>query len=92
MYTSDPHTPLSEYIKKLNAFRQEAGTLKTPYRIFATEMGPVTLDVLRRYADLGVTDFATSRANIYAIEEDMQPLQEKLDDLRRFADTIIAKF
>ena len=29
--------------------------------------------------------------NLYAVEEDRQPLTDKLDELRRFADTVIAR-
>jgi len=68
-----------------------AGGSGERFRIFATAMGPVTLDTVSRYAELGVTDMPVVFRNLYAVEEDTQPLQQKLDDMRRFADTVIAR-
>jgi hypothetical protein len=42
--------------------------------------------------DLGVTDMPVAFRNLYAVEEDSQPLQAKIDDLKRFADNVISKF
>jgi tetrahydromethanopterin S-methyltransferase subunit B len=39
-----------------------------------------------------MTDVVASFRNLYAVEEDSQPLQEKIDDLNRFADDIIARY
>ena len=71
--------------------REDAGTTARPFRIFATAMGQITLDVVKQMTDLGVTDMPVAFRNLYAVEEDTQPLQDKLDDLARFADTIIAR-
>ena len=49
------------------------------------------LDDVRRFEDAGVTDIAVAFRNLYAVEEDRQPLEEKKADLRRFADEVIAK-
>ena len=82
---------IEEMIGKLQHFREEAGGSGERFRIFATAMGPVTLDTVSRYAELGVTDMPVVFRNLYAVEEDTQPLQQKLDDMRRFADTVIAR-
>ena len=71
--------------------RADAGTTQRPFRIFATAMGAVDLDIVKRMADLGVTDMPVAFRNLYAVEEDSQPLQDKIDDLARFAETVIAK-
>jgi hypothetical protein len=44
---------------------------------------------VRRYADAGVTDLVVVFRNLYAVEEDRQPLSDKIDDLNRFADRVI---
>ena len=82
---------LADTLQKIGQFRSEAGTLDKPFRIFATAMGEITPDVVKRHEDLGVTDMPVAFRNLYAVEEDTQPLQEKIDDLRRFADTVIDK-
>ena len=78
-------------LAKIAEYRAEAGTLDKPYRIFATAMGELTLDVVKQYQDIGVTDMPIAFRNLYAVEEDTQPLQQKIDDLTRFADEVIAK-
>lgn len=82
---------LEECIGKINAARAEAGTTAKPFRIFATAMGEITLDTVKRLEDLGVTDMPVAFRNLYAVEEDTQTMAEKLRDMARFADAIIAK-
>lgn len=82
---------LAPQIAVINAARAEAGTTGKPFRIFSTAMGDFSLDTIKRLEDLGVTDMPVAFRNLYAIEEDSQPLQDKLDDMARFADTVIAR-
>ena len=82
---------LTEILDKIRHYRTEAGTLDKPFRIFATAMGQITPDVVKRHEDLGVTDMPVAFRNLYAVEEDTQPLQQKVDDLRRFSDEVIGK-
>lgn len=72
-------------------YRKEAGTSDKPFRIFATAMGEMTLDKVKQYQDMGVTDMPVAFRNLYAVEADTQPLQDKIDDMKRFADNVIAK-
>jgi hypothetical protein len=46
---------------------------------------------VRRLEDLGVTDAIVGFRIPYTMELDTEPLQKKVDDLRRFADDVIAK-
>ena len=82
---------LKPAIDAINGHRQELGTTGKPFRIFASGMGDFSVDSIRRLEDLGVTDMPVAFRNLYAVEEDSQPLQDKIDDMRRFADTVIAK-
>jgi len=82
---------LTPAIAAINSARQEAGTADRPFRIFATAMGEVTPDLVRQMEDLGVTDMPVAFRNLYAVEEDTQPLADKIDALKRFADSVIAR-
>lgn len=91
MFAGGGPDELAPQIAKIEAARAEAGTAGRPFRIFATAMGDFSPDTIRRLEDLGVTDMPVAFRNLYAVEEDSQPLQDKLDDLARFADTVIAR-
>lgn len=91
MYAGGGPEQLAPMLEKINAYRAEAGLAERPFRIFATEMGEITLDTVKRMEDLGVTDMPVAFRNLYAVEEDTQPLQAKIDDFARFADRVIAK-
>lgn len=82
---------LAPAIASINQARAEAGTADRPFRIFATAMGEVTPDTIRQMEDLGVTDMPVAFRNLYAVEEDTQPLADKIDAMKRFADTVIAR-
>jgi len=91
MYAGGPPEQLEDLLARLGRFREAAATTAAPYRIFASAMGEVTADSVKRHAELGVTDMVVAFRNLYAVEEDRQPLAEKVDDLKRFADTVIAR-
>ena len=91
MFAGGPPEYLAPMLTKLAAYRAEAGTGDQPFRIFATAMGAVDGDIVRQMEDLGVTDMPVAFRNLYAVEADSQPLVDKIEDLRRFADTVIAK-
>ncbi len=82
---------LKPMLDAINAYRADAPPSEIPFRIFGTAIGEVTLDVVKRMTELGVTDMPVVFRNLYAVEEDSQKLQEKIDDLARFADQVIAK-
>lgn len=91
MFAGGGPDELAGPIAAINRFRAEAGTADRPFRIFATAMGDFSPDTIRRLEDLGVTDMPVAFRNLYAVEEDTQPLAEKIDAMKRFADTVIAK-
>jgi len=82
---------LEAVLAKLSTFRSEADTRSKPFRIFATDMGAITADRVRRHVELGGTDMVVVFRNLYAVEEDRQPLDKKIDGLKRFADEVISK-
>lgn len=83
---------LAPMIAKINEARAEAGTTDRPFRIFATAMGDFSPETIARMEELGVTDMPVAFRNLYAVEEDSQPLADKIDDMKRFADSVIARF
>jgi len=91
MFAGGKPGELESLLEKLRGFRAEAGTAAMPFRIFATDMGMIGSDAVKRHQDLGVTDMIVVFRNLYAVEADTQPLTVKIDDLKRFADTVIAK-
>jgi len=91
MFAGGTPEDLAWPIATIQAARAEAGTLDRPFRIFATAMGDFSPDTIKRFEDLGVTDMPVAFRNLYAVEEDRQPLAEKIDAMKHFADTVIAR-
>ena len=91
MFAGGPPGELESLLSKLNRYREATDNAANPFRIFASSIGKVDRDAVRRYEDLGVTDMPVAFRNLYAVEEDRQPLAEKLSELERFADQVIAK-
>lgn len=91
MFAAGDPEVLAPAIATIQAARAEAGTSDRPFRIFATAVGDFSVDMLRRLEDLGVTDMPVAFRNLYAVEEDTQPLAEKIDAMKRFADSVIAR-
>ena len=61
------------------------------YEVHVISMDAYTVDGVRRLAELGVTDVIVGFRWPYATGPDTEPLGSKLDNLRRFADAVIAK-
>lgn len=78
-------------ITAIQAHRKDLGTEGKPFRIFAPMFQGMTPDLLSEMQELGVTDMLVGFRNMYAFEEDTQTLQQKLDDMKQFADTVIGK-
>jgi hypothetical protein len=53
-------------------------------------MDAYTADGIRRLEEMGVTDVIVGFRWTYTVGPDTEPLQKKLDALRRYADTVIA--
>jgi probable F420-dependent oxidoreductase len=80
---------LKDMLKRLSELRREAGRERHPFEVHVIALEAFTLDGVRRLEDLGVTDAIVGFRNSY--EKDTQTLANKLDALRKFADTVIAK-
>jgi probable F420-dependent oxidoreductase len=89
---------LPRLLARLAEFRREAadepvGGERSPrgYEIHVISMDAYTVDGVRRLEEQGVTDVIVGFRWPYATGPDTEPLDRKLDNLRRFADDVIAK-
>ena len=77
-------------LERLGQLRAEAGRQDDPFEIHVISLDAYSIDGVRRLEDQGVTDVIVGFRWPYAVGPDVEPLQDKLDNLRRFADTVIA--
>jgi len=78
-------------LAKLNQLREEEGTADKPFEVHVISLEAFTLDGIRRLEEQGVTDVIVGFRWPYEVGPDTEPLQTKLDNLKRFADDVIAK-
>ena len=62
-----------------------------PFEVHVISMDAYTVDGVRRLEEQGVTDVIVGFRWPYEVGPDTEPLNSKLDHLRRFADAVIAK-
>jgi len=78
-------------LARLARFRREEGADHRPFEVHVISAEAYTVDGVRRLAEVGVTDLIVGFRWPYVTGPDTEPLEHKLDSLRRFADTVIAK-
>ena len=78
-------------LARLASYRAEFGTADRPFEIQVISMDAYSVDGVRRLEDHGVTDVIVGFRWPYTAGPDTEPLDRKLDNLRRFADDVIAK-
>ena len=81
---------LPRLLTRLAELRRQAGA-ERPFRIYVISLDAYTVDGVRRLEEQGVTDVIIGFRWPYATGPDTEPLGRKLDNLRRFADDVIAK-
>jgi probable F420-dependent oxidoreductase len=82
---------LPRLLGRLTDFRREAGTEGRPFEVHVISADAYTADGVRRLEEQGVTDVIIGFRWPYTVGPDAEPLSQKLDSLRRFADDVIAK-
>jgi len=82
---------LAGMISRLDGFRAEAERAHEPFEVHVVSLDAFTVDGVRRLEEVGVTDVVVGFRYPYTREPDTQPLQEKIDLLRRFADSVVAR-
>jgi probable F420-dependent oxidoreductase len=81
---------LGNMVQRVHALREEYGRAAEPFEVHAISLDAFSIDGVHRLEDLGVTDAIVGFRYPYVKEPDPQPLQEKIDLLRRFADNVIS--
>ena len=82
---------LPRLLARLAELRREFGTEARPFEVHVISMDAYTVDGVRRLEEQGVTDVIVGFRWPYAVGPDTEPLGRKVDNLRKFADTVIAK-
>ena len=77
-------------IRRVLELRAEAGRASEPFEVHVISMDAYTVDGIRRLEELGVTDVIVGFRWTYDVGQDTESLQTKVDNLRRYADTVIA--
>jgi probable F420-dependent oxidoreductase len=86
----DPEN-LPGLLARLNELRREYGREDSPFEIHVISMDAYTVDGIRRLEDEGITDVIVGFRWPYSVGPDTEPLQAKLDNVRRFGEDVIAK-
>jgi probable F420-dependent oxidoreductase len=82
---------LPRLLSRLAILRKEHGTDTKPFEIHVISADAYSPDGVRRLEDLGITDVIVGFRWPYGVEQDTEPLQTKIDNLRRFSDDVIAQ-
>jgi probable F420-dependent oxidoreductase len=82
---------LPDLLRRLAELREEHGRADVPFRIFAASADAYSADGLKALEDQGVTDVIVGFRWPYQEGPDTEPLADKVDALRRYADSVIGK-
>jgi probable F420-dependent oxidoreductase len=82
---------LAAMLTRVSALRVDYGRDQLPFEIHATTEDSFSSAGVRRLEEMGVTHTAGGfgRFNPYGLETDPESLQEKIDNLRRYADDVM---
>ncbi|MGH3434767.1 MAG: TIGR03619 family F420-dependent LLM class oxidoreductase [Thermocrispum sp.] len=78
-------------LARLRSIREAEGRADRPFEVQVISLDAYTPDGVKRLADRGITEVIVGFRLPYHRGPDTEPLQVKLDNLRRYADTVIAK-
>jgi probable F420-dependent oxidoreductase len=90
MHGGGPPEALPGLLERLGQLRVEAGREKEPFEVHVISLDAYSVDGVKRLEEQGVTDVIVGFRWPYGVGPDVEPLQAKLDNLRRFAETVIA--
>jgi hypothetical protein len=76
-------------LTRLTELRRELGREDEAFDVHVISMDAYTPDGVRRLEDMGVTDVIVGFRWPYTVGPDTEPLQPKLDALRRYAQDVI---
>ena len=82
---------LPRLLARLAELRRQEGTTGRPFEVHVISIDAYSVDGVRRLEEQGVTDVIVGFRWPYRVGPDLEPLNEKIASLRRFADQVIAK-
>jgi alkanesulfonate monooxygenase SsuD/methylene tetrahydromethanopterin reductase-like flavin-dependent oxidoreductase (luciferase family) len=83
---------LPRLLTRLHELRAEYGTAGRAFEVHVISAEAYSPDGIKRLEDQGVTEVIVGFRWPYQTGPDTEPLQSKLDNLRRYADDVIARF
>jgi probable F420-dependent oxidoreductase len=78
-------------VARLHELRAEAGTADRPFDVYVISTDAYSADGIKRLEEQGVTDVIVGFRWPYHVGPDTEGLTPKLDNLRKYADTVIAQ-
>jgi len=91
MHAGSEGDRLPEMIARLEELRREYGRESEPFEIHVISMDGYSADGCKRLEELGVTDVIIGFRNAYQMEQDTETLQQKVDAMKWFADSVISE-
>ena len=91
MHAGSEGDRLPEMIARLAELRREYGREAEPFEIHVISMDGYSVEGCQRLEELGVTDVIIGFRNAYQMEQDTETLQQKVDAMAWFADSVISK-
>jgi len=82
---------LESLVKKLKVYLREFGRDESQFQIHAISLDAFSISGVSRMRDLGITDAVVGFHNTYALSQDNESLQKKLNNIERYAETVITK-
>lgn len=79
-------------IRRLQELRAEYGREDRPFEIHTMSAEAYTPDGIKRLQDIGVDEVMVAFRNAYAAEPDTKTVAEKIDEMKQYADQVIARF
>lgn len=81
---------LDELVARVLELRSQSDRASDPFQVQVITAEGFTVDGVRRLEEIGVTDVIVGFRWPYVTGPDAEPLQDKLDALRRFGDTVVS--
>jgi len=91
MHAGSESEQLPTMIGRLTELRREYGREDEPFEIHVISMDGYSVDGCARLEELGVTDVIIGFRNAYQMEQDTETLQQKIDAMAWFADSVISR-
>jgi probable F420-dependent oxidoreductase len=91
MHAGGDPAEMGAMLERIGELRKRHERDGEPFEVHVISFDGFSVDGVHRLEELGVTDAIVGFRNAYEKGHDTQPLQEKLDALRWFADAVIAK-